>query len=109
MTYGTVETVNLNTGTNGDTTHVSSTADSVNTNITAHGPPGVTTTLLLVLFFGSVNLLGISIIGEYVAKVFEEVKHRPLFIRRSVIRDGEVRPAADCRTRNRGGPESCWT
>jgi len=38
---------------------------------------------------------------EYVAKIFEEVKQRPLFIQRSVIRDGEIRLVAgkkgDCR------------
>ena len=58
-------------------------------------PPGITTTLLLVLFFGSLNFLGISVLGEYLAKIFEEVKQRPHFIRRSIIRDGEVRPATD--------------
>jgi dolichol-phosphate mannosyltransferase len=57
-------------------------------------PPGVTTVLLVVLFFGALNLLAIGVIGEYIAKVFEEVKRRPLFIRRSVIRNGEVRLAA---------------
>ena len=41
--------------------------------------------------FGSLNILGISILGEYLAKVFEEVKRRPHFIRRSEIRDGEIR------------------
>jgi dolichol-phosphate mannosyltransferase len=58
-------------------------------------PRGVTTTLLLILFFGSLNFFGISLLGEYLAKVFEEVKRRPHFIRRSVIRDGDVRSAAD--------------
>jgi len=29
-----------------------------------------------------------------VAKIFEEVKQRPLFIQRSIIRDGEIRLAA---------------
>ena len=57
-------------------------------------PPGVTTTLLAIMFFGSVNLLGIGILAEYMAKVFEEVKQRPLFIRRAIIKDGEVRRAA---------------
>ena len=58
-------------------------------------PPGVTTLLLLILFFGSINLFAVGLVGEYIAKIFEEVKQRPHFIRRSVIRDGEVRPAAD--------------
>jgi dolichol-phosphate mannosyltransferase len=54
-------------------------------------PPGFTTTLLLILVFGSLNLLGISVLGEYLAKVFEEVKRRPHFVRKSEIRDGEIR------------------
>jgi len=58
-------------------------------------PPGVTTLLLLILFFGSVNLFAVGLVGEYIAKIFEEVKQRPLFIRRSIIKAGEVRPAAD--------------
>jgi dolichol-phosphate mannosyltransferase len=57
-------------------------------------PRGVTTILLAILFFGSVNLFAISIAGEYIAKIFEEVKRRPHFLRKSIIRDGEVRPAA---------------
>ena len=32
--------------------------------------PGITTTLLLVLFFGSLNFFGISLLGEYLAKIF---------------------------------------
>jgi dolichol-phosphate mannosyltransferase len=57
-------------------------------------PKGFTTVLLVVGFFGSINLFAAGLIGEYVAKVFEEVKQRPLYIRRSIIRDGEVRLAA---------------
>jgi nucleoside-diphosphate-sugar epimerase/glycosyltransferase involved in cell wall biosynthesis len=55
-------------------------------------PRGVTTMLLCILFFGSVNLLAVGIVGEYIAKIFEEVKRRPLFIRRALIRDGEIKP-----------------
>jgi polyisoprenyl-phosphate glycosyltransferase len=57
-------------------------------------PRGVTTLLMAVLFFGSLNLVAISVVGEYVAKIFEEVKRRPHFIRRSMIKEGEVRFAA---------------
>ena len=56
---------------------------------------GITTVLIVVLLFGSINLFAASLLGEYIAKIFEEVKQRPHFIRRNVIRDGEVRSAAD--------------
>lgn len=58
-------------------------------------PAGITTTILAIIFFGSLNLFGISIMGEYIAKIFEEVKGRPHFIRRYLVRDGEIRPASD--------------
>ncbi len=52
-------------------------------------PHGVSTIISLILFFGGVQLLGISIIGEYLAKVLEEAKSRPKFIRDSVILKGK--------------------
>jgi nucleoside-diphosphate-sugar epimerase/glycosyltransferase involved in cell wall biosynthesis len=58
-------------------------------------PHGVTTMLLAILFFGSVNLFAVGVVAEYIAKIFEEVKQRPHFIRRAIIRDGEVRPTTD--------------
>jgi dolichol-phosphate mannosyltransferase len=58
-------------------------------------PKGATTILLTILFFGSINLLGIAILGEYIGKILEEVKQRPHFIRRNIIKDGEVRAATD--------------
>lgn len=58
-------------------------------------PPGLTSVLLAIMFFGSLSVFSIAVLGEYLAKVFEEVKHRPLYIRRSIVRDGEVRVAAD--------------
>ncbi len=58
-------------------------------------PPGLTSVLLAVMFFGSLSVFSIAVLGEYLAKVFEEVKRRPLYIRRSIIRDGEVRAAVD--------------
>jgi polyisoprenyl-phosphate glycosyltransferase len=59
----------------------------------AAAPKGATTILLVILFFGSINLLGIATVGEYVAKILEEAKQRPHFIRRAIIRGGEIRSA----------------
>ena len=58
-------------------------------------PKGITTILLMQWFFGAVTLLAVSLVGEYVAKILEEVKRRPHFLRRSIVRDGEVRNALD--------------
>jgi dolichol-phosphate mannosyltransferase len=57
-------------------------------------PKGFASVIILIVFFGSLNVLAISVAGEYIAKIFEEVKQRPHYIRRSMIRDGEVRLAA---------------
>ena len=47
------------------------------------------------MFFGSLSVFCIAVVGEYIAKIFEEVKRRPLYVRRSIIRDGEIRAAID--------------
>lgn len=49
-------------------------------------PHGITTIIVLILFFGGLNMLAISIIGEYQAKILEETKRRPKFIRRNILR-----------------------
>ncbi len=54
-------------------------------------PKGTTTVLFAILFFGSVNLFALAILGEYIAKIFEEVKQRPHFVRKNIIRSGEIR------------------
>ena len=53
-------------------------------------PRGATTILLATLFFGALNLFGIGVVGEYVAKIMEEVKARPRLIRAALIRKGVV-------------------
>ncbi|HEV8287175.1 MAG TPA: NAD-dependent epimerase/dehydratase family protein [Chitinophagaceae bacterium] len=49
-------------------------------------PHGITTIIVLILFFGGMTMLAISILGEYQAKILEEVKKRPKFIRRRIIK-----------------------
>jgi len=51
---------------------------------------GVTTIVLLVLGIGSIQLLSVSIIGDYIGKIIEEVKNRPKFIRSKVLFNGKI-------------------
>jgi dolichol-phosphate mannosyltransferase len=41
---------------------------------------GFTTVILLLLITGSALMISLGIIGTYLAKIFEEVKHRPRYI-----------------------------
>jgi len=43
-------------------------------------PMGFTTLVSLLLFVGGVQLMGIGLLGEYLGRVYTEVKRRPLFI-----------------------------
>ncbi|MEI6066001.1 MAG: NAD-dependent epimerase/dehydratase family protein [Methylococcaceae bacterium] len=53
-------------------------------------PHGVTTLMLMILMFGSLNIFAVGLVGEYVAKIMEEVKGRPRLIRAALIRNGET-------------------
>jgi dolichol-phosphate mannosyltransferase len=55
-------------------------------------PLGFTTTFLSIWLLGSLVLLGIGVLGEYLSKVLEEVKERPRWIRASITRDGREEP-----------------
>ncbi|HML39797.1 MAG TPA: glycosyltransferase family 2 protein [Bellilinea sp.] len=41
---------------------------------------GQATTLIAVLFFGGVQLLSLGILGEYIGRIYDEVKGRPLYV-----------------------------
>ncbi|MBO4937705.1 MAG: glycosyltransferase family 2 protein [Oscillospiraceae bacterium] len=47
--------------------------------------PGYATIIVLLLFFGSTQLFCIGIIGEYVGKIFEQSKDRPIYIAKEIL------------------------
>ncbi|OGK17648.1 hypothetical protein A2774_03605 [Candidatus Roizmanbacteria bacterium RIFCSPHIGHO2_01_FULL_39_12c] len=53
--------------------------------INPNSPKGIPTLFVVILFLGGVQLLSISVIAEYLAKIFLEVKRRPRYIIRKVI------------------------
>lgn len=48
---------------------------------------GQATTLISVLFLGGVQLISLGIIGEYLGRIYDEVKARPLYVVREVLND----------------------
>jgi polyisoprenyl-phosphate glycosyltransferase len=51
--------------------------------------PGFGTITIAVLLLGGVQLIAIGIIGEYVSRIYDEVKGRPLYLVRSRLNFGE--------------------
>lgn len=47
---------------------------------TDRGAPGWASILLPMLFIGCLNLLAIGVVGEYMARIFDEVKFRPRYL-----------------------------
>jgi dolichol-phosphate mannosyltransferase len=54
---------------------------------------GWTSMTVIVLFFGSANLLGIGVLGAYLAQIFDEIKGRPEFLVAEVIGQSDNRSA----------------
>jgi dolichol-phosphate mannosyltransferase len=57
--------------------------------IAGHTPPGYTSLIVIVLFIGGLQLTVLGILGEYLGSVFDEVKHRPLYIVDEIVQGRE--------------------
>ena len=51
---------------------------------------GVSTLLFVVLLLGGIQLITVGIIGEYISRIYDEVKRRPLYLVRERINAEEV-------------------
>ena len=67
---------------------------------------GVPTTIILVLFMGAIQLIAIGVLGQYIGRIYDEVKHRPPYIiDRSVdagARFGNAPPSEDAHADTHG-------
>lgn len=50
--------------------------------------PGIASVIMLVCFLGGLQLITLGVIGEYLGRIYDEVKHRPLYIVRERVSGG---------------------
>jgi glycosyltransferase involved in cell wall biosynthesis len=51
-------------------------------------PQGFTATILAIILFSGVQLISLGLIGEYVLRIYNQVRNRPLFVIDKIIQDG---------------------
>jgi dolichol-phosphate mannosyltransferase len=47
-------------------------------------PPGFAAIIVSIFFLAGIQLITLGVIGEYVGRIFEEAKRRPLYVLRRV-------------------------
>jgi glycosyltransferase involved in cell wall biosynthesis len=52
--------------------------------------PGLSTTILAITFFSGIQLLCLGLMGEYIGRIYDEVKRRPMFIVDRVITNNQA-------------------
>ena len=52
-------------------------------------PQGFTATILAIILFSGVQLISLGLIGEYVLRIYNQVRNRPLFIIEKIIQEGK--------------------
>jgi polyisoprenyl-phosphate glycosyltransferase len=61
--------------------------------LTGHTPPGWTSVLVSVLAIGGLQMIFIGLIGEYLARVFDEIKGRPIYLLKTPGEPPRPRPS----------------
>jgi glycosyltransferase involved in cell wall biosynthesis len=51
-------------------------------------PQGFTATILAIILFSGVQMISLGLIGEYVLRIYNQVRNRPLFVVDKIIQDG---------------------
>ena len=49
------------------------------------GVSGFSTLIISVLFLGSIQLISVGILGEYIGRIYDEVKRRPIYIVKEMV------------------------
>jgi dolichol-phosphate mannosyltransferase len=55
---------------------------------------GYTSTIVSILFLGGVQLVSVGLLGEYIGRIYDEVKRRPLFLIQRIYREGRAETPA---------------
>jgi dolichol-phosphate mannosyltransferase len=50
-------------------------------------PRGFATLIVAILFLAGIQIIAVGVVGEYVGRIFDEVKRRPLYVVRRIVRD----------------------
>ena len=62
--------------------------------VTGLAIPGWTSTIMTACFFGALNALGIGILGEYVLRIYDQVRGRPIYVVDRCVNVEETEPAS---------------
>lgn len=53
--------------------------------------PGYSSTICIILFMGGMQLIFLGVLGLYIARMFIEIKNRPIYIAKRVVKKGKER------------------
>lgn len=57
--------------------------------------PGWTSQVIVASFFGAINAMGVSVLGEYVVRIYDQVRGRPSYIVGRRVGQAEPRPGVE--------------